>query len=90
MQLGMIGLGPDGRQHGAAAAQGRPPVRGLRQVAQSRWKNWSRRRQSGASSLQDLVKKLEQAAGDLVDGPGGSRGRDHRVTSCPISSPATS
>jgi 6-phosphogluconate dehydrogenase (decarboxylating) len=34
MQFGMIGLGRMG-QLGATAAQGRPPVRGLRQVTQS-------------------------------------------------------
>ena len=37
---------PDGRQHGAPAHAGRPPVRGVRQVAQTRCETWSRRRPS--------------------------------------------
>ena len=37
--------GPDGREHGAAAHQGRPSVRRLRQF-RKRWKTWQRRRPS--------------------------------------------
>ena len=44
----------------------------------------------GAASLADLVKKLEQAARGLADGPGGGGGPDRLPICCPCWRPATS
>ena len=77
MQLGMIGSGPDGRQHGAAAPQGRPSVRRLRHVAEG-----GRGAGAGEGGRGLLARRPRGEAGEaargLADGPGGGRGQDHR------------
>ena len=74
MQLGMIGLGRMAGQHGAAASQGRPAVRGLRQVA-----GCSQAVGRGESSRDlfagRLCEESGKAARHLADGPGGGRGQ---------------
>ena len=59
MELGMIGLGTDGNQHGAAPGNsGWPPVRSLRPPAGS-GAGSCQRRAVGAMSLEDLAEKLK-------------------------------
>ena len=77
MQLGMIGLGRMGANMVRRLIKG-GHMRGLRPCRRQRSKNWSTEKATGASSLADFVKKLDQAAGDLADGAGGGRGPDHR------------
>ena len=68
MQLGMIGLGRMGANMVRRLMKRRPRMRGLRQVAKGGWRNWSKRKATGAASLAELVKKLDKAARDLADG----------------------
>ena len=68
---------PDGRQHGAAAAQGRPRVRGLRHVAEGG--GGAGQGEGGRGLLaRGLREEAGEAAGGLADGPGGRRGQDDR------------
>ncbi len=75
--------GSDGRQHGAAAAEGRARVRRLRRPRRSRRRPWPRKEPTGTTSLDDFVGKARQAARRLADGPR-RRGRyDDRSSSRP-------
>jgi hypothetical protein len=78
MQIGMIGLG----RMGANMAR-----RLLKREVISVWsstgrqkscKSWSRKKAVGSSSPRRLCAEANQAAGGVVDGSGGGRGRDHR------------
>src|SRR5262245_10449001 len=67
----------DGSEHGAAASHRRPSVCGLRQVAESS-AGVGRGKGGWLLISRGLREKTGQAAGGLVDGPGGGRGSDHR------------
>src|SRR6266446_6194681 len=73
---------PHGRQHGPSAARGRPPMRGLRQVAEGDRgvdPGQGRRCLVGRGSREEAG----DAAGDLADGPGSGRGRDRQRPTTP-------
>jgi 6-phosphogluconate dehydrogenase len=75
MQLGMMRLGRMG------ANMVRRLVKGGHQcvvfdLSSQAVQKLTQEKAVGASSLADLVKKL-QAAGSMVDGPGGSRGQNY-------------
>ena len=77
MQLGMIGLGRMG------ANMVRRLLKGGHQcvvfdMSPKAVQELAKEKAVGASSLADFVKKLEQAARGLADGPGGRRGQDDR------------
>ena len=82
MQLGMIGLGRMG------ANMVRRLLKGGHQCvvfdrSPTAVEELVEEKAVGASSLADLVKKLDEAAGGLVDGSGGGRGQDHRRSPAP-------
>ena len=68
MQLGMIGLGPDGRQHGPPARTGRARVRRLRRLGRRRRSAHRRRPASAPTSMEQLVAPLDAAAPRLDHG----------------------
>ena len=89
MQLGMIGLGRMG------ANMVRRLLKGGHQcvvfdMSPKAVEIWQRKSAVGASALADLVHEARQAAGDLVDGPGGRCGQDDRGPLAASRSRATS
>ena len=90
MQLGMIGLGRMGANMVRRLLRAGHAVRGLRRLAQGRWRRWSQEGAAGAASLDGLREEARQAARRLADGPRGRRGHDHRTNSRPSSRRATS
>ena len=52
--------GPDGRQHGAAPAAGRPPVRRLRSSIRKRCRHWSKKGRSGRRRSKTSSQKLKK------------------------------
>ena len=77
MQLAMIGLGRMGANMVRRLHQGRPSVRGLRHVAEGGRRFGAREGGRGVLARGPRAQARE-AAGGLVDGPGGGRGQDHR------------
>ena len=77
MQIGMIGLGRMG------ANMARRLLNGGHQcvvfdMSPKAVQELVEEKAVGSSSLADFVKKLDQAAGGLVDGSGGGRGQNDR------------
>ena len=78
MQLGMIGLGPDGRQHGAPADRAAATV-----ASSSTWSRKPCRTSSRGEGDRRVVarrfrREARQAARDLADGARRGRRQDHR------------
>ena len=71
--------GPDGRQHGAAADEGRPPVRRLRHVPEA-VRGAGRREGDRRGVARRIRGEARQAARGLADGARGGRRHDDRTT----------
>src|SRR5208337_4142270 len=70
------GFGKNGRQHGAAAHERGPQLRGLRYVAKISSRTGEGER-SGVLLTAGFRQQTHQAAGNLADDPGWGCGPDH-------------